>query len=248
LITALAAVALGAATAAAQPAGEDLLPARVRIVVLHVPGGPAYEHPERRFLFYSPPRTQALWKPRFGTHWIVWTDGSIWPRHPRAGEARSFVPPGVPADEAWRRRVAAEAAPVYSHLHNGNRRSVGIEVAHSGRSDEPFPIAQVDSLTWLLETLLAASGGRLTSASIFGHKDLDPRPAYVYGRCERAGCPVYVDGSGRPFHRRVDPPEGLFRVLASRGLVIPRPASAGDAELRRAEAPEAAMPRRSAAR
>ena len=147
-----------------------------------------------------------------------------------------------PADAAWRRRLAAEAEPVYGHLHNGNSHTVGIEVSHSGRSGDPFPPAQVRALAWLLRTLLAMSDGRLTTASIRGHKDLDRRPAYTRETCATPGCPVYVDAAGRPFRRRVDPPEGLFEALRREGLVIPRPPD-GDAELVRAEGiPDGARP------
>lgn len=219
------------------------LPERVRRIVLHVPGGPSYSLPERRFVFFTPEATQALWTPAGGTHWIVWTDGSLWPRHVPDGQARSWEPPAdgsVPA--ALAQRVAAEAAPVYSNVHRANSASVGIEVAHSGRSGDSFPAAQVRSLAWLLGTLLELSGGRLSAAAIVGHKDLDARPAYVREGCARPGCPVFVDDSGRPYRRRVDPPESLFRSLAAAGLAIPRPAD-GDAELRRAEAlPPGARP------
>jgi hypothetical protein len=219
------------------------LPRRIREIVIHVPGGPSYSNPARRFRFFTPAETQALWKPRFGAHWIVWTDGSLWPRHPAAGEPASFRPPvDRPADDEWKRRLAAEAEPVYGHLHNGNSNTVGIEVSHSGRSGDPFPEAQVRTVAWLLRTLLAMSEGRLTPASIHGHKDLDRRPAYVEERCARPGCPVYVDGAGRPFHRRVDPPEGLFEALAREGLALRRPPD-GDVELARTEAiPAGARP------
>jgi hypothetical protein len=212
------------------------LPRRIRRIVLHVPGGPAYPRPDRRFVFLSPAGTQALWSAHFGAHWIVWTDGTLWPRRPGPGEPPSWTPPtGLASEPEWR-RLAAEAAPVYSHLHLGNASSVGIEVAHSGRRDEPFPPAQVHSLAWLLRTLLDMSEGRLGPASIFGHKDLDPRPAYVERRCERPGCPVYVDAEGRPYRRRVDPPEALFKALLAEGLEIPRSGLEGDTELARAEA------------
>ena len=225
--------------------GAEGLPARVRRVVLHVPGGPSYGRPERRFVFLPPAETQALWRRSFGAHWIVWTDGSLWPREPQPSEPMSVVPPvDHPANATFRRGLAREAAPVYSHLHIGNSDSIGIEVAHSGRSHDPFPEAQVRSLAWLLRTLLEMSGGRLTPADIAGHKDLDRRPAYVLPRCERPGCPVFVDGEGRPFRRRVDPPESLFGALGREGLPIPRPDGDGDDELRRAEAiPAGEQPR-----
>jgi hypothetical protein len=211
------------------------LPPRVREIVVHVPGGPSYRNPSRRFRFFTPTETQALWKPRFGAHWIVWTDGSLWPRHHAPDEAASFRPPvDTEADGEWRRRLAAEAAPVYGHLHNGNSHTVGIEVSHSGRSGDPFPEAQVRTLAWLLRTLLDMSGGRLTVASIRGHKDLDRRPAYAKDSCATPRCPVYVDASGRPYRRRVDPPEGLFEALRREGLIVPRPPN-GDAELIRTE-------------
>jgi hypothetical protein len=221
------------------------LPARIHRIVLHTPGGPFYAQPQMRFVFLSPHETLALWKkPTFGAHWIVWTDGSLWPRHPRPGEPPSLRPPvEAPADEAWRRRLAAQAAPVYSHVEGANGGSLGIEVAHSGRSGDPFPETQVRALAWLLRTLLEMSEGRLTLASIVGHKDLERRPAYVSGRCEHAGCAVYVDGEGRPLRRRVDPPEGIFAALAGAGMAIPRSGSEGDAHLVRAEALPPGVPR-----
>jgi hypothetical protein len=231
----LALVSSAAAAARPMEAGTAL-PRRINEIVIHVPGGPSYTNPARRFRFFTPEETQALWKPRFGAHWIVWTDGSLWPRHHAAGEPASRLPPvDRPADDEWKRLLAAEAEPVYGHLHNGNTHTVGIEVSHSGRSGDPFPEAQVRSLAWLLETLLAMSGGRLTADAIQGHKDLDRRPAYVQERCAQPGCPVYVDGAGRPFRRRVDPPEGLFEALRHEGLALRRPAG-GDAELIRTEA------------
>ena len=212
------------------------LAARIQRVVVHVLGGPSYDRPERRFRFFDPPQTQSRWKFRFGAHWIVWTDGSLWPRHSPPGGPRSWMPDTTrPADEADRRRIAAEGAPVYAHLHNGNSDSVGIELAHSGRAGDPFPVAQVRSLAWLLRSLLDLSGGRLTAADIYGHKDLDRRPAYLHGSCERPGCPYFVDGQGRALRRRVDPPESLFAALAREGIAVPRPKD-GDADLRRAEA------------
>jgi hypothetical protein len=232
---ALAAWVAASPPAAGSPPAAASLPPRIRQVVVHVPGGPSFRDPARRFRFFTPEKTQALWKPRFGAHWIVWTDGSLWPRHHAAGQPASRRPPlDRPTDEEWRRRLAAEAAPVYGHLHNGNSRTVGIEVSHSGRSGDPFPEAQVRSLAWLLRTLLDMSGGRLTVASIHGHKDLDRRPAYTSDRCAKPGCPVYVDAGGRPFRRRVDPPEALFDALRREGLDIPRPPD-GDAELVRTE-------------
>ena len=45
---------------------------------------------------------------------------------------------------------------------------------------------------------------------------------------------MFVDEEGRPYRRRVDPPEALFAALASHGLSIPRPPG-GDDELARAE-------------
>lgn len=211
------------------------LPARVRRIVLHVLGHPSYREPERRFLFFAPDRTQAHWKPRFGAHWIVWTDGSIWPRHTPPTDLPFWLPPpDRGADAALQQRIAREAAPIYSHLHDGNSNSLGIEVAHSGRREDPFPPEQIRSLAWLLRTLLAMSRGRLPPASIVGHKDLDRRPAYTTSRCQRPGCPVFVDPEGRAYRRRVDPPEALFTCLERAGLDIPRSPDA-DAELVRAE-------------
>jgi hypothetical protein len=222
--------------AGAAPARDEgaVLPARVRRIVLHTLGNPAYDRPEMRFTFLSPPQTQALWKRGFGAHWIVWTDGSIWPRRLSAGP-RSWRPQSVDgATEAERRRLAFEATPVYSHLHNGNSPSIGIEVAHSGRRGDAIPPEQARSVAWLVRTLLEMSGGRLGPRSVFGHKDLDRRPAYLRLRCARRGCPVFVDGQGRAYRRRVDPPEALFASLALHGVVVPRPAG-GDDELARAE-------------
>jgi hypothetical protein len=224
---------------------DAALPARVRRIVLHVLGGPFYGRPSMRWVFLPPPATQARWKPAFGSHWIVWTDGSLWPRHPRPGEPPSVLPPvDGPADRSWARRLAAEAVLPLAHVAGGNRGSIGIEVAHSGRSEDPFPPPQVRTLAWLLRTLLSLSRERLTPASVVGHKELDRRPAYVSASCERAGCPVYVDEEGRPFRRRVDPPEALFEALRAFGLEIPRAGREGDEHLRRAEAiPAGATPR-----
>jgi hypothetical protein len=227
-------------------AGGVALPARIHRIVLHTPGGPFYGRPEMRFVFLSPSGTLALWrKPSFGAHWIVWTDGSLWPRHPPPGEPPAWQPPSEsPADEDWRRRLAVEAAPVYAHVQGANHDTVGIEVAHSGRSQDPFPRPQVLTLVWVLRELIEMSEGRLTEASIVGHKDLDHQPAYVSDGCEAAGCPVYVDEKGQPYRRRVDPPEGLFGALAAAGLKVPRLASEGDLHLLRAEAiPSGARPR-----
>ena len=224
-----------AATAAAVPPAT--LPARVARIVLHVPGGPTYDRPERAFSFYTPQQTLALWRSRrFGTQWILWTDGALWPRHPARGEAPSFrLPVEAPADEAWRQRLARHAAPVYWHVYGGNDDSVGIEVAHSGRTEDPFPAVQTKALAWLLGTLVDMSEGRLTPASVVGHKELDQRPAYVWARCARTGCPVFVDAEGEPYKRRVDPPETLFEGLAHEGLTIPRPSGDNDRHLSRAE-------------
>lgn len=216
-------------------ADDAVLPARVGRIVLHALGGPSYHESERRFVFYEPARTQRMWKASFGAHWIVWTDGTLWPRHVPPGTSPYWTPDvGRTAVAAERARLAREARPVYSHLYRGNSSSVGIEIAHSGRRDQPFPPAQARSAAWLVRTLLEMSEGRLDARSVFGHKDLDRRPAYVHGRCERPGCLVFVDDAGRPYRRRVDPPEALFETLAREGLVIPRPVDA-DAELIRAE-------------
>jgi hypothetical protein len=229
----LLAVSVPAVRSAAEE--EAALPGRVQRIVLHVLGGPSYHASERRFVFYEPERTQQLWKSSFGTHWIVWTDGTLWPRHPRPGEAPSWRPDVLrPADGATRSRLAREARPVYSHLYRGNSTSVGIEVAHSGRRDEPVPREQARATAWLVRALLDMSGGRLDERAVFGHKDLDRRPAYVRSRCERPGCPTFVDPAGQPYRRRVDPPESLFESLAREGVVVPRPRDA-DAELIRAE-------------
>jgi hypothetical protein len=227
---------LGALLAGAPAADDTALPRRVRRIVLHALGNPAYREPPRRWAFLTPRETHRLWRPRFGAHWIVWTDGSIWPRHPGRGEEPSFRAPSGPADRPWRRRLARQAAPVYSHLHRGNSDSLGIEVAHSGRSDDPFPPAQVRATAWLLRALLDMSRGRLGPADVYGHRDLDRRPAYVLERCAQAGCAVYTDAQGRPYRRRVDPPDALFAALTREGLTVPRRGREDDRELLRAEA------------
>lgn len=232
-----AATATVAAASSAVRAAPAPLPARIRRIVLHSLGGPFYRDPARRWLYYSPRETMALWrKPGFGAHWIVWTDGSVWPRHPRRGESPSFLPPvDRGADDAWRARLAREAAPVYAHVVGENHDSVGIEVAHSGRGGDAFPAVQVRSVAWLLRALIGMSEGRLTPADVTGHKDLDDRPAYVDEACQHDGCAFYVDDEGRPYRRRVDPPEGLFAALASLGIDIPRAGSEGDRQIDRAE-------------
>lgn len=203
-------------------------------LVVHVLGGPAYAEPRNRFRFFTPEETFRLWRyRRFGAHWIVWTDGSVWPRHPGRTQAASWLPPDGPADAAWRARLAQEAVPVYGHVVSHNDETVGIELAHSGRSDDAFPERQVRSLAWLLRALLDMSDGRLSPADVRGHKDLDRRVAYC-GK-ERAGQPVFVDEAGRPYRRRVDPPESLWAALRQAGLDVPRPQGDLDAELRRAE-------------
>ena len=218
------------------PAQAPVLPPRIRRIVLHTLGGPFYGRPDKRWTFLTPVETLGLWRrATFGAHWIVWTDGSIWPRHPRAGEAASFVAPAGPLSPAMAGRLLREAAPVYSHVEGHNSTTVGIEVSHSGRSREAFPAAQTRALAWLVSALLELSQGRLKSRDVVGHKDLDPRPAFVGDRCSGAHCLAYVDEAGRPFRRRVDPPEGLFAALAHEGLEIPRQRSEGDAELLRSE-------------
>lgn len=228
--------ALLAAGVGAGPDPRPALPSRVERIVLHVLGGPDYARPDRRFLFLTPQETMKLWRyARFGAHWIVWTDGTLWPRHVAKGPPFWSLAPGR-ASAADRRRIAREAAPTYGHVVGFNDDSVGIEVAHSGRSDVPFPRRQVAALARLLETLLEMSTGRLGAADIVGHKDLDPRPAYLDDACSDGPCgPVYVDDRGTPYRRRVDPPESLFTDLRRAGLDIPRPAGDLDADLRRAE-------------
>ena len=221
------------ASAALPATAAERLPPRVRRVVLHVLGGPMYDRPELRFAFLTPPETQALWPSYFGAHWIVWTDGTLWPRHPKSGEPRSRRLP--PADaNAERLRLALEAASAYAHAFGHNADTLGIELSHTGRSGDAYPEAQMGGLAWLLKALIEMSQGRLTAASIVGHKDLDRRPAYADDSCEHAGCPVFVDEAGRPFRRRVDPPESLFARLKQEGVDVPRPAD-GDTELLRAE-------------
>jgi len=222
----------------ASPSGgpASALPARVARIVLHTLGGPFYGNPAMRFAFLTPPETFRLWaRPSFGAHWIVWTDGGLWPRHPRGGEPASAVPPvDAPLSPLWRARLAKDAAPIYAHVQGANRDSVGIELSHSGRSRDPFPPAQIRTVAWLIRSLLAMAHGRLTESSVIGHKDLDHEPAYVVDDCRGSTCAYYVDGAGRPFRRRVDPPESLFEALAQVGLRIPRAGSEGDRELDRA--------------
>jgi hypothetical protein len=241
LLTLAAARPLPAADAAPVP----VLPARIRRIVLHTLGGPFYGQPDRRWSFLTPSETLGIWKrPTFGAHWIVWTDGSIWPRHPAPAEAASFVAPAGPLLPAFARRLVREAAPVYSQVEGRNGSTVGIEVSHSGRSTDPFPAAQVRAVAWLVSSLLELSHGRLGVGNVVGHKDLDSRPAFVGDRCRKGSCLAYVDDAGRPFRRRVDPPEGLFEALSHEGLEIPRRDSEGDAELHRAESiPAHTVPR-----
>jgi hypothetical protein len=217
----------------------------VQRIVLHTLGGPFYGQPDRRWAFFTPAETFRLWRrPSFGAHWIVWRDGSIWPRHVEGGEPLSFTPPLSPGspgeapglDPLLARRLVREAAPVYSHVAGANSRTVGIEIAHSGRTDDPFPPEQARAAAWLVSSLLALSQGRLGPQHVVGHKDLDRKPAYVGDRCSHADCLAYADGSGRPYRRRVDPPEALFDALAREGMRVPRGTSEGDAELLRAEA------------
>jgi N-acetyl-anhydromuramyl-L-alanine amidase AmpD len=192
-----------------------------------------YARPEQRFAFLTPPETFALWQPYLGAHWIVWTDGTLWPRRPRSGEPPSRrVPPDDPAAE--RARLAREALPAYAHAFGHNADTLGVELSHSGRSGDAYPQAQIAAVAWLLRALLEMSEGRLAPKDIVGHKDLDRRPAYADDGCEHARCPVFVDENGRPYRRRVDPPEALFERLRQEGLEIPRPAD-GDTELLRAE-------------
>lgn len=232
MLVALAFLALPAA-AGTKPVA---LPSRVARIVLHTLGGPFYGDPAMRFVFLTPPATFRLWaRPGFGAHWIVGTDGALWPRHPRAGEPASTIPPvDAPLSTAWRERLARDAAPVYAHVQGANRDSVGIELSHSGDPRVPFPKAQIQTVVWLVRSLLAMSGGRLTEAAVTGHKDLDTKPAYVVDDCRDPGCAYYVDAAGLPFRRRVDPPESLFEALAKAGLHIPRGESAGDESLDRA--------------
>jgi hypothetical protein len=218
--------------------GATALPARVARIVLHTLGGPFYGNPAMRFAFLSPPATLRLWaRPGFGAHWIVATDGGLWPRHPRPGEPVSVIPPlGAPLSPAWRERLAREAAPVYAHVQGANRESVGIELSHSGRGNDAFPPAQIRTVAWLIRGLIEMSGGRLSPAAVTGHKDLDEAPAYVVDDCRGPRCAYYVDAGGRPYRRRVDPPESLFEALAKAGLRIPRPPTDEDAALDRAMA------------
>jgi N-acetyl-anhydromuramyl-L-alanine amidase AmpD len=125
-----------------------------------------------------------------------------------------------------------------------NSSTVGIELAHSGRREDPFPRDQARSAAWLVGALLQLSRGRLSARDVVGHKDLDREPAFVADRCRGRACLAYVDGSGRPFRRRVDPPESLFEALAREGLRVPREGREGDVELARAEAiPRGEVPR-----
>jgi hypothetical protein len=215
------------------PAAE--LPARVSRIVLHTLGGPFYGNPALRFKFLTPPATLRLWsRPRFGAHWIVGTDGGLWPRHPRPGDPASVVPPvDEPLSLLWRERLAREALPVYAHAHGANHESVGIELSHSGRSSDPFPPAQIRTLAWLVRSLLAMSEGRLGEGSVTGHKDLDRRPAFVVDDCRGPRCAYFVDAAGHPFRRRVDPPESLFDALSQAGVRVPR-VGFGDDHLHRA--------------
>jgi hypothetical protein len=120
-VAAVLLLAPGRARATGEP---PRLAARIQRIVVHVLGGPSYDRPERRFRFFDPPQTQSRWKVRFGAHWIVWTDGSLWPRHSPPGRPRSWMPDTTrPADEADRRRIAAEAASVQRQLRLGGDRA-----------------------------------------------------------------------------------------------------------------------------
>jgi hypothetical protein len=229
--------ALLAVAATTEPRSTPVaLPARIQRIVLHTPGGPEYGRPEWRFRFFTPPETQALWAPRLGTQWILWTDGSFWPRRPRSPSTRSWLPPAGAPSRALLRRIAREAAPVYAHAYGANADSVGIEIAHSGRARDPFAPEPIRSLAWLLRTLFEMSDGRLGPADVVGHKDVDTRRATVDDACDGVACPFYADEAGAAYRRRVDPPEALFQALAEHGIRIPRPDGDLDAELRRAEA------------
>jgi hypothetical protein len=256
MASALLLLSLFAQAAAAGPTAapsQPTLPARVDRIVLHTLGGPFYGQPEMRWVFFSPAETLRRWRrPTFGAHWIVAADGAIWPRHADPGAAPSFRAPSGSAgrafdgflDDATVARLAREAAPVYSHVAGSNSRTVGIELAHSGRHDDTFPEEQVKALAWLVSSLLRMSGGRLGPRDVVGHKDLDRKPAYVGDRCRGPACPAYADPDGRPFRRRVDPPEELFQALAREGLSVPRAWGEGNLELARAEAiPKGEVPR-----
>jgi hypothetical protein len=225
---------LAAAVAPPRPA---TLPPRITTIVLHTLGGPFYGRPEMRFVFLSPEETFALWaKPDFGAHWIVTPDGSLWPRHPGPGEApKALIPADGRLTDEWRARLAREAAPVYAHASGVNRESVGIEMAHSGRSTDPFPPPQVRSAAFVIRALIEMSGGRLTEGQVIGHKDVDARPAFVVDACRGPACAYYVDDDGQPYRRRVDPPEGLFAALGAAGVVVPRGKAGTDEHLHRAE-------------
>ncbi len=240
----LALVALLAVTGSSGPPPVAELPTRISRIVLHTLGGPFYGNPDLRFAFLTPPATLRLWsRPRFGAHWIVWTDGGLWPRHPRPGDPASVVPPvDEPLSLPWSERLAREALPVYAHVHGANHDSVGIELSHSGRSNDPFPPAQIRTLAWLVRSLLAMSEGRLDEASVTGHKDLDRRPAFVIDDCRGPRCAYYVDAAGLPYRRRVDPPESLFAALSQAGVRVPRIAREGDDQLHRALAMGSAVP------
>jgi hypothetical protein len=234
--TILALPFLALAPAATAPAPLPSLPPRIKRIVLHTLGGPFYSRVDMRWTYLPPRETFARWKSSFGAHWIVERDGAIWPRRPPAGEPPSFRPePGSSLTPTQAVKLVREAAPVYSHVARRNSASVGIELAHSGRSDDPFPEAQVRSTAWLVASLLELSRGRLSARDVVGHKDLDRSPAFVGDRCAAGDCVVYMDGAGKPYRRRVDPPESLFAALARQGLEIPRDSTEGDLELRRAE-------------
>jgi hypothetical protein len=252
-LLALSFIALASPSGPAPALPVAALPARVERIVLHTLGGPFYGRPDMRWVFLSPAETLRRWpRPTFGAHWIVGTDGSIWPRHAAGDVSPSFRSPVRPndagaegrLDDVIASRLAREAAPVYSHVAGANSHSVGIELAHSGRRQDPFPEEQIRALAWLVSSLLRMSGGRLGPHDVLGHKDLDRKPAYVGDRCRSRVCPAYTDPAGRPYRRRVDPPEALFLALAREGLRVPRAWSEGDLELARAEAiPKDEVPR-----
>ena len=194
------------------------LPQRVTRVVLHTPGGPDYGKPERRFRFLSPRQTQALWSSRFGAQWILWTDGSLWPRHPRDA--------GQPV-LASRRVAGRERRGPATHSGRGGsglrprRRLQRRQRRHRGRPFRPQRRA-VPGRAGARAGVAAAHHVRDVRAAVWVRNAgrwatrISMRAPRTWTTAATTNpCPYYVDESGEAYRRRVDPPESLFVALAA---------------------------------
>ena len=209
-------------------ARRRVLPPRVDRIVLHTLGGPFYGQPDMRWVFFSPAETLRRWsRPTFGAHWIVATDGAIWPRHTAAGDARrrSALPvgsSGASGRGAARRR---HRLPPRARGRSGLLPRGGRQLAHGGHRARALgparrPVPEGAGPRPGLARVVAPPDVRRPprARDVLGHKDLDRKPAYVGDRCRGAACAAYADPEGRPYRRRVDPPEALFQALAREGL------------------------------